>query len=74
MNCPGEQLLARTAGSFDQDGAVALSNLRQNLEEAGHGWAAADDVLERVPCRQLLLKLLDLAEVLKGLHAPNSGA
>ena len=74
MNRPGEQLLAGAARAFDQHAAAAGGNLGQQIEQAHHGRAAADDVLEGVAAQELLLQLLDLAEILKRLHSADDPA
>ena len=65
VNRPGEELLACSAGAFDQHVTAARGHLRKQIEQAQHGRAAADDVLEGEPTQKLLLQLLHLAEVLK---------
>ena len=71
MQRPRNQLLAGTAGALDEHGAVAVGDLRQQVEELAHSRTAPDDVGEGVRSLQLLAQLFDQAEVAKRLDAAN---
>lgn len=68
MDCPCEELLAGAARALDQHGAVALRHEREDLEQAGDGRTATDDVLEGIAGAELLAQLFDKRQVLKRLH------
>ena len=60
VDCLRDQLLARAALALDQNGGAARRNLRDEVEEAKHGLALADDIFEVVALLQRALELNDL--------------
>ena len=56
----GDQLLSGTAFALEEDCRAAGSDLRDEVEEAQHGFAFADDVLEVVALLEGALELDDL--------------
>ena len=67
----GDQLLAGAAFALEEDGGAAGSDLRDEVEEAKHGFAFADDVLEVVA---LLEGALELDDLFFGAVASDGGA
>lgn len=63
---PGDEFLSGSGGSFEQDGAVAGRQFREDLEEFVHSAAAADDVGEGVGTPDLLSEFLDEGKVAEG--------
>jgi hypothetical protein len=68
MECPGDQFFSCSAGPLDQDGTLALGDLRKNRKDGEHGGIFTDDVFEPMLFLKGFLKGADCAQVPKGLH------
>jgi hypothetical protein len=74
VNGARHQLLAGAGLALDQDGAFALRDAGERLDEPPHGRAAADDVPDLEAPPGLSAQLLDQAEIAEGLGAAHDRA
>jgi hypothetical protein len=71
MDGPGEKPLARAAGSLDQNMAVTLGDVRQDLEDLLHPLILADHVAAAVTSGDGLAKRFQHRQVSEDLHSPD---
>ncbi len=69
-----EQLFPGPAGALDEHRARARGNLRHHVKQPQHRGTPPHNVLKRVTAFQLFLQLLDLGQILEGLHPPDHRA
>ena len=71
MDGAGKKLFPRTAGTFNQDRAVALGDQTHDFEQTDHGGASPDDIFKSVSAAKLFLELFHLSQILERLHTSN---
>ena len=66
---PRDEFFAGAAGALDEDGAAALGDVGEDVEDAVHYVVFADDALEGVAVAELLAQGFDSSEIAEGFDA-----